>query len=642
MGKSRRDKERSRISSDPDSSSGKQSSSSSIKSLFMRPWTYALVPALLALIASINSLWNSFAFDDTQQVIANEFIKRLSNLPLIFTNSVWAFETNNLSVASSDSYYRPLFMSLFSINYWIFGTSAWGWHLVNALIHATVTLMVFFLLRELTGRKSLAAVTAALFAVHPAHSESVAWISGITDPLMAIFVLPVFFCYLKFKKTRCKLYMVIALVAFLAALLAKETALALPLVIAYCELFYFDDAGTLKNRVVRAVSFAVRFVLPAAVYFLMRYVALGRFVTPPGSRFDVHTVLATVPAVGLKYLALMLIPVGYNIQHYISPVNSFLSLGFLAPLALLAAIVVGIVLIKSRTLAFAGAWFIIWLLPSLVGLRTFVPQYFVQERYLYLPSIGICLALAIGIEKLAKGRVWALAGRPVAVAAAAMLLIVWTAVYVEQNRIWNDTLTLFRHCVATNPDSVYSHIGLSTEYYAKGMRQEAESETRKALEIDPKCLDGIINLSQFSENAGKVNAAIEYLERAKEIVGDGPRKRGYLARIYSDLGRLYESKNAEIAEDYLRRAVDVLPYPRTWFPLGNFYFDRGRYDEALDMYELTRSGASSWYAPLHLKLGQTYDRLGRAQQARDEYNKYLELAPYANDRKDVFRRLSQL
>jgi len=470
----------------------------------------------------------------------------------------------------------------------------------------------------------------------------VAWISGITDPLMAMFVLPVFFCYLKFRKTRRKLFMLTALVAFLAALLSKETALALPLLIVYCELFYFDDAGTLKNRIVRAVSFAVPFALPAAVYFLMRSFALGRFLTPPGSRFDVHTVIATVPGVTLKYLGLMLIPIGYNIQHYISPVNSFLSLAFLAPLTLLAAIVVGIVLIKSRTLAFAAAWFIIWLLPSLVGLRTFVPQYFVQERYLYLPSIGICLALAIGIEKLAKGRVLALAGRPVAVAAAAMLLIVWTAVYVEQNRVWNDTLTLFRHCVATDPDSVYSHIALSTEYYAKGMKQEAESETRKALEIDPNCLDGIINLSQFSENAGKINAAIEYLERAKEIVGDGPRKRGYLARIYSDLGRLYESKNAEVAEDYLRRAVDMLPYPRTWFALGNFYFDKGRYDEALDMYELTQSGTSTWYAPLHLKLGQTYDRLGRVQQARDEYNKYLELAPYASDRKDIFRRLSQL
>jgi tetratricopeptide (TPR) repeat protein len=604
---------------------------------------YALVPAVLALLTSINSLANGFAFDDGQQVLANESIKRLSNLPLIFTNSVWAFDTNNLIVASSDSYYRPLFMSLFSINYAIFGTTAWGWHLVNALIHVVVTLMIFFVLKEVTERPWLAAIAAGLFAVHPAHSESVAWISGITDPLMALFVLPVFYLYLRFRKTGRKSFMVIALVLFLPALLSKETALALPLVIAYCELFYFRDSGPLKQRLIRAVSFAAFFIAPAAVYFLMRYIALSRLLTPPGSRFAIGIALATMPAVVVKYLGLMLIPLGYNIQHYIAPAGSFLSLSFLAPLVLLVAITVAVWLARSRILTFAGAWFIIWLLPPLVGLRSFLPQYFVQERYLYLPSIGICLALALGIEWLATRRLFTFSGRQVATAVASGLLIVWSVAYINQNRIWNDTLSLFRHCVAVNPDSTYSHIGLSTEYYVQGMRQEGEGETRKALELDANCLDAIINLSQFAYNAGKIDAAIEYLEHAQEVVGEGPQRRGYLARIYHDLGQLYdERKNADRAEGYLKQAVDVLPYPRNWFTLGNFYFDKGRYAEALDMYELTQSGTSPKYALLHLKLGRTYDRLGQVERARDEYNKYLDLAPNANDRSDVFRRLSQL
>lgn len=604
---------------------------------------YALVPAVLALLTSSNSLANGFAFDDGQQVLANESIKRLSNLPLIFTNSVWAFDTNNLSVASSDSYYRPLFMSLFSINYAIFGTTAWGWHLVNVLIHVVVTLMVFFVLKELTERPWPAAIAAGLFAVHPAHSESVAWISGITDPLMALFVLPVFYLYLRFRKTGRKAFMMIALVLFLPALLSKETALALPLVIAYCELFYFRDSGPLKQRVIRAVSFAAFFIAPAAVYFLMRYFALSRLLTPPGSRFGIGMALATMPAVVVKYLGLMLIPLGYNIQHYIAPVGSFLSLSFLAPLALLVAITVAIWLVKSRVLAFAGVWFIIWLLPPLVGLRSFLPQYFVQERYLYLPSIGICLVLAFGIEWLAARRLFTFSGRQVQTAVASALLMVWSVAYFNQNRVWNDTLRLFRHCVAINPDSTYSHISLSTEYYVQGMRKEAEGETRKALELDANCLDAIINLSQFAYNAGKIDAAIEHLEHAREVISEGPQKRGYLARIYHDLGQLYdERKNADLAERNLKQAVDVLPYPRNWFTLGNFYFDKGRYAEALDMYELTQSGTSPRYALLHLKLGRTYDRLGQVERARDEYNRYLDLAPNATDRSDVFRRLSQL
>src|SRR6185503_19297949 len=204
----------------------------------MHTGLYTAIPAVLAFLTSLNSLWNQFAFDDKQQVLGNEFIKRLSNLPLLFTSSVWAF-SDSLQSASRDPYYRPMFMGLFTVNYSIFGTAAWGWHLVNVLVHVGVTLLVWLVVKEMTDRKGVATIAAALFAVHPAHSESVAWISGVTDPLMALFVLTSFYFYLRFKKTGRKSLMALGLVLFLPAALTKETAFALPLVIACCEIFYF-------------------------------------------------------------------------------------------------------------------------------------------------------------------------------------------------------------------------------------------------------------------------------------------------------------------------------------------------------------------------------------------------------------------
>lgn len=620
-------------------------SGGSSKKISPQKWhsVYAVIPAMLALLTSINTLWNRFAFDDTQQVLGNEFIKRLSDLPLVFTSSVWAFNTESLGVASTDSFYRPLFMTLFTLNYAIFGTAAWGWHLVNVLVHTGVTLLVWLVLKEVTNRKRLSAIAAALFAVHPAHSESVAWISGITDPLMALFLLSAFYFYLRFKNSGRKFFVALALVLFLAALLSKETAVALPLVIAYCEIFYFRDALGVRKRVLSAATLAVVFVAPAAVYFMMRYIAIGRLLTPPGSRFGINLALATAPLVTVKYLGLMLIPAGYNLQHYTEPVGSFLSFSFIGPLVLVVAVVVAILLAKSRLLAFAGVWFIIWLLPPLAGLRVFVPEYFVQERYLYLPSIGICLALAMGVEWLAARRIFNLSGRMTAAAAATSLLILWSFVYINQNKVWNDTLSLFRHCAASNPGSTGPLMLLSTEYYVQGNRQKAEEETRRALELDPNCLDALINLSQFAYNEGKLDSAIERLEHARDAVSEGPRQRGYLSRIYNDLGSLYaERKNFDLAESYLRQSVEVLPYPKNWSALGDYYFDRGRYEEALEMYELTQSRTSPRYAALHLKLGRTYDRLGQTDRARVEYNKYLDLAPNAKDRNEVFRRLSQL
>jgi tetratricopeptide (TPR) repeat protein len=140
-----------------------------------------------------------------------------------------------------------------------------------------------------------------------------------------------------------------------------------------------------------------------------------------------------------------------------------------------------------------------------------------------------------------------------------------------------------------------------------------------------------------------MDAAVAYLEQARDAVTEGPQKRGYVARIYHDLGLLYdEQKKPDLAESYLKQSVEILPYPKSWLALGNFYFDKGRYDEALEMYQLMQSVTSPKYALLHLKLGRTYDRLGQAERAREEYNKYLDLAPNATDRTEIFRRLSQL
>jgi tetratricopeptide (TPR) repeat protein len=307
------------------------------------------------------------------------------------------------------------------------------------------------------------------------------------------------------------------------------------------------------------------------------------------------------------------------------------------------AMAAALVLSKSRDLWFAGSWFLIWLLPPLAGLSLFEPEYFVQERYLYLPSVGVCLALALGIERLATLRMFKLSKEMTATAVTAAVLILFSFVYIKQNSVWMNTLSLFQHCADSNPGLTEPIILLSTEYYVEGNRQKAEEETRRALELRPDCLDALINLSQFAYNDGKLDSAIEYLENARSALTDGPQHRGYLARICGDLGTLYaERKDFELAESFLRRAVEVMPYPLNWFALGNYYFDRGRYAEALEMYELTEAATSKKYAPLRLKLARTYDRLGQTQRARDEYNKYLDLAPNAKDRSEIFRRLSQL
>jgi tetratricopeptide (TPR) repeat protein len=595
----------------------------------------------LAIITSINTLWCGFAADDSYQVLNNAFIKNLANIPRAFTSSVWAFVSGEI-IFTVDSYYRPLFSVLFSINYAIFGTSAWGWHLANILIHAAVTFLVFIVISEMAERSWLALIAALLFAVHPAHVESVAWISGVTDPVMAVFLLAAFYFYLRYRKTRSK-PMLAALGGFyFLALLNKETAIAMPLIIAYCEIFHFNETLSFKKRSVRAIPILLLLALATAIYFLMRYNAINAVLFGSDPRLPLDWALMTTPLAAVKYLSLMLIPAGYSYQHYTSLVESLSSLLFIAPLLLLIALAVAILKAKSRLLKFAAAWFIVFLAPALAALRQFDLEYIVQERYLYIPSMGFCLALALGIEWLARKT----GQRGTAIAAAITLVIiaVWGIASFRQNLVWKDNLTVYKNCVAEAPSSPQAHASLSRAYLEAARPRDAEDEAQNALSLDPGYPYAYLSLSYLARVSGNLDKSIDYLEQGVSAVKETPVTRQNLATIHLNLGLLYaQKKNYEKAEEYLTRSNEILPRPVAWYYTGQYYFERGRYEDARVMLERTERRVPRWFAPIHLQLGQVYEQLHQPAQARAAYQRYLQIAPAdAKEREEVQRRLMRL
>jgi len=604
---------------------------------------FAFVPVIIAFITSINSLWNHFASDDLDQILGNAFIKQLGNLPAAFTSSVWSFTAADL-VFSVDPYFRPIFSSLLTLNYALFGTTSWGWHLVNVLIHACVTLLVFVVTREVTERNWVAALTATLFAVHPAHAESVAWASGVTDPLMVLLLLPAFYFYLRFRKQGTGYLLICALAFFFLALLSKETAVALLAVVAYCEVFHFNGETGFKQKLVRASRLLACFAIPTAVYLLMRYNALGTLALSGEPRYPLVPALLTVPLAALKYLGLMLMPWGYSHLHYTDFVETAASALFLAPVGLLVAIAIGVARLKSRELTFSAVWFIVMLAPALAALRQFEPARLLQEGYLYAPSIGICLAIALGIEWLAARSWFGSRGRVVAGALAIALVLVWAAVFMRQNRVWDDTVSVYKNSVALSPRSPLAHVLLSRSYYDAGRPREAETAARAALDIDSRCAPAYLNLSYYSRMSGKLDKACEYLENGISAVPEGTMTRHDLATMYLNLGLLYgQRKMIELGEEKVLRSIEILPRAVAWYYAGQFYSDQARFDEARAMYELTLQHVPRWFAPIHLRLGLIYEALEDMTRAEAEFEKYLELAPpEAPERESVRKHLTSL
>ncbi|HSB12579.1 MAG TPA: tetratricopeptide repeat protein [Blastocatellia bacterium] len=600
-------------------------------------WTYTLAPVLLAVLVSFNTMWNGWVADDHTQIRSNAQIRKLSNIPLSFTTSVWSYATGD-DVLTIDTYYRPIFMALFTINYAIAGLAPWAWHLINLLIHAAATLLVFFTIKELTSRLEIASLTAALFAVHPVHAESVAWVSGITDPLTALFLLPAFWFYLRFRKTGQKKLLILVAVFYLLALFGKETALALPLVIAYCELFHFKERAPLKVRVIGAVLLPALLIAPTAVYLAMRYVTLKGALFGTGPRYPMAYAMMTVPLAILKYLKLMFLPWGQSYQHYTDFVSSIGASRFLLPLAGVLVVVAAIVLTRSRLFIFGSVWFIVFLAPALASMRQFDPEYLLQDRYLYLPSIGFCLGLALMIDWLAQR--W---GRKAGIAAAVVLLAAYSVADVRQNGMWKDGQTIFENCVDTDPTSHEAHLSIGRIYYELGRVRDGEEHALKALELAPASPNPYLLLAYFARTTGKLDKSIDYLERGIAAVPETPITRFKLATMYLNLGLLKaQTKNLAEAEHHMLRSIEVWPRSTGWLSVGLFYFEQGRYEEALAMFLKTRSSVPERYALIHVRLGQVYDKLGQIANARAEYQRYLDLSPDASDSGIVKGRLSAL
>jgi Tfp pilus assembly protein PilF len=600
---------------------------------------YALFPAALALITSINTLRNQFAADDLEQVLNSSFIKHLSNLPALFTRSVWSFGGSEVAL-STDMYFRPIIGSLLTINYAMFGTSPPGWHLINVLIHVAVALLVFLVSEELTGRKLVAVGTAALFAVHPVHSEPVAWVSGVADPLMALFVLCALYCYLRFRANNRTYMLAGALGFYFIALLTKEPSIALLLVVAYCELVHFKAKSTLSERLIQGSKRVGFFLVPTAIYFLMRLNALGLGTFGLQPRYSLLPALLTIPLAIVKYLGLMFIPFGYSYQHYTELVQTPVSISFIAPVTVILALAFVVALVRSKPLTFGAVWFVVMLAPVLAFLRMFDPAYLVQERHLYLPSMGICLATALGLEWVA-GRGWLGSRQPILAAALALiLLVVWSVAYIRQNRTWDNTLSVYRNSVAVAPLSATAHALLSRTYYEAGRPREAEAEARTALDLDSKCATAYMNLSYFTKQSGRLDKACEYLENAITTIPENAMTRQDLATIYLNLGMLYpQRKMFDAAEQSLFRSIEISPRPVAWYYTGQFYFDQGRFDDALAMYQKTLAEVPGWFAPVHLKLGLTYEGLKDPARAEAEFNEYLALAPDAPDQESVRKHI---
>jgi uncharacterized membrane protein (DUF485 family) len=467
------------------------SSKSALSDIFTQSRALFLIVATTVLVYA-NSLSGEFVFDDTKQIAGNPSLHSWGNLVRAFTSDVWSFQRGSFTHDIPPPYYRPLFTAYLTVNFQLFGLWAPGWQLTSLLVHTGATVIVFFLIKRLSNDNVIATLAALLFGLHPAHVESVSWISGIPDPLAALFFVPSMIWYVRYRTEGGKIFLFASVIAYGLSALCKETPLALPLVLVVWELTQAHARQKLSPRFREITLQMIPYGLMAVAYLALRFSVLGliSWKHPFMAQVPDSAIWMTVPFVVVTYLRHLIAPFYLSLIYGTSFITDANDLRFFLPTAILLALA-ALLWIYRRSLS-SQIWIAIALIAApllpVLNLRVFHFEYIIQDRYLYLPSIGFCYLLAILIVRLARGQ------RQFAVGLAILLLIIFGAGTVAQNRVWHNAVTLWQRAIYYAPNSWSTHYNLGLAYLNRKEYQAALNEltvARRLNSVEPSVLNNL-------------------------------------------------------------------------------------------------------------------------------------------------------
>ncbi len=581
----------------------------------------ALLIALGAL-PYLNTLLNAFVYDDEAQVLANPYLRSFRFLPQIFTLNVWSFRGQE----GVSNYFRPMMTFGYLLCYKFFGPLAYGFHLANILLNVLVVLAIYMLTRRMFKNSAMAIAAASIFALHPIHTEDVAWIAAVTEIQVALFfILTFWFFFIQAREgggrsERAHLGMVFC---FILALMAKEQAMMTPLVAAVFEHFYRDDRNQ-TSWLQKLARYGDLWLLDLA-YVLYRIRFLGAF-APIQWRAKMswyHTILTAIALAG-EYLVKLVWPVHLDAYYVFTKSTNLLDprvVRGLAELSVCALIFVW--LWKSHhLLSFGFIWMGLTLAPVLDA-RIMAGNVF-TERYLYLPSVGFCWLVSwAGLElwrsfKL-KRRGAALRWAMVSVLSAVGILA--CVKIFRRNRVWRDDMTLYKTTLIASPTATPILVNLGVTYWNMRDMKDTKIMWRRALHLDPHGPIILNDMGLIYLREKKYAEAAYYFKRAV-------RQESRFGDAHLNLGVCYRKmKRYDKADLQFRAAAALSPLlPSPHNQLGYLYLKEGNVQAAAKQYLLSVRDYGTYHG--YDGLGDAELREGHPEVAERAYQAALKTNPF--------------
>jgi len=558
--------------------------------------------AVVAIACYANSLGNGFVFDDLFLIPA-------------YSRS-WTF--SQLINTLLDSY-RPVRNASYVIDFLVWGTHPFGFHLTNVLIHAVNSILVFFLVRRITPRMTIAVVAALIFAVHPIQTDAVSYVSGRRDLLFTLFYISAFHAYLIYRAQGSRKFFVLFLGLWALSLMSKEMAVTLPLIIFIWNFFsvWNEVPGAMPVRTIQAARralaqdkwlYALLGILSLAfgIYVVFIRQASGR-ISGGGLEYwggSFYATALTVLRVHAWYLKQLVYPT--PIAQYFGAFDistSLFDVRVILALLLVGGVIVAgaICLKKEKLIAFAVFSYFAVLLP----VSQIIPHHeLLADHYLYLPMMSFALFVAVVVDLIGRrGR----RSRRSVHAVVGVVILIFVVQTVARNRDWKNELSVWEANYKSVPNSPRASYNLGGLYMAKDP-QRSETLLKESIDDDASFEPAYLALAKLYVTQKRTAEAEAMIRQGLDLI-DSPKKSFIIRNTLllksqfttSLAAAKWEEGDHQATEEILRQATVIYPRNLTaWDSLANVYRNKDRGKEQDTLREAIAANPSAYEARARL------------------------------------------
>lgn len=572
---------------------------------------------LIVTTLSIYYRVSSFDFIDFDD---NEYITENLNISsgIHLKNIKWSFQTFH------SGNWHPLTWISHMLDCQFFGMNAGYHHITNIFLHILNSLLLFAVLKKMTAKRWESFFVSILFALHPLHVESVAWISERKDLLCALFWMLTLLSYIYYSNQKSLITYVSVVFFFTLGLLSKPMIITLPFVLLLLDLWPLNRItiiGTSNYQVpykqiidliVEKIPLVILIFFSGIITFYAQQQggAVSSLSAVPFAH-RIANVFVSYLAYILKTFYPLKLALLYPFPHTIPMWQSMGS-----ALIILLITYLSVKTIKVRPYFFVGwMWYLGTLIP-VIGIVQ-IGRQAMADRYTYIPLIGIFLIIIWWISDCSsswKYRKLYLTSLSIIVNAF-LFFITW-----NQIGIWKNSVTLFEHTLSITSGNYIIHNNLGYVLREKGKNREAEDHFRQAIDIQPNYMEAHVNLAISLDKKGEFNDAVSHYLTAIAIQPDNPEIHKFLADLFLRHG---DDLNAF---HHYRKVLELSPeYGEIYIRLGNILYKQKKIEGAVHYYlqALNFKNNRLQLLELHNNLGNAYYQQGKLDKAVFHYKKVL-------------------